>query len=77
MERRLFFMMTVLCFFPAEASPHGSRHRGDSVQEVNGSAEISVMEKINIVYKERVRPILSVKCFDCHTHQTRYPGVPG
>lgn len=53
----------------------GVKHNEEAVQRGSKlkSGETEVFKRINLQYKEKIKPIFKRSCFDCHSDQTRYP----
>jgi hypothetical protein len=72
--------LILLC---SQAFAHGDHHhpgKGALTQAPSTPEAVSVNQKINEAYVQRVRPIFVEKCFDCHSSQPRFPSyykIPG
>ncbi|MBI2707624.1 MAG: heme-binding domain-containing protein [Proteobacteria bacterium] len=94
MDRMTHKMITILeialfCSWTPLAQAHKGHHyapepsqspSSNTDQEKEIKREKAHLQQINQAYLEKIKPIFSQKCMDCHSSQTRYPwyySIPG
>lgn len=74
--KHLYLLLGLL--IPLTLMAHGKKTHESPKSESDLNKEIYL--KINTSYLKEIKPILSNKCFDCHSNQTIYPWyypIPG
>jgi hypothetical protein len=69
-------------FIAFQALAHGNHHHehGQEAPQPEQPATQQIYQRIGEAYVQRVKPIFTQKCFDCHSDKTVYPAyykIPG
>lgn len=69
-----------LCLFATSVSAHQGHHHEAPLAHKEDVVPPSAAQRINDAYLARVKPLFKIKCMNCHSETTVYPGyykIPG